>query len=357
MKYLTIAVACLLAVSCKQDKKETIKPPHEKTDWAFYKLNSDVQQISIVSEKVDGPIPVYGTEYSTDTNVSMTFNEYGDLISEKKTTGTTPLEENAFEGRNILLSKKQYTGGKIAIILENQWDAAKKNITAAIKHNPDGSPIDQVKNTYINGKVTETVHLNSQGSVISKNTFKYDKKGNLIQEEIYPDGHVLKFSVKYEYDKDNKKVSETRYSAGMLVYKTVYTYHNDLLKTKVTTDSKGKEEYKEEFQYDTKGRVALHKTIEVPLNSTTIENYTYDIAGNTLSWSTAIKGEPSISTENTYDANNNLMGTKTMSDNKVVESRDYRYTYDIHKNWIQKQVSINGKPTYNVTRTITYYSK
>lgn len=355
MRYFTIVMASLLLASCQDNIKERLKPSHDKTDWAFYKLNGDVQQITIVSEKVDGTTPVYGTEYSTDTNLSLSFNEYGDLISENKMAGNTLLEENVFEGRRTLLSKKQYTSGKIAIITDNQWDAAKENILATVKHNPDNTQIEQVKNTYIKGKLAETVTLNNQGNMIKRNTYKYNKKGNLVNEEIYPDGHVLKIRVKYDYDSENRKVSETRYSTEALVYKTVFSYQNKLLQSKITTDSKGTNVYTEEFQYDEKGRVTGHKTVEVPLSIVTIEAFTYDDAGNNLTWSTNVTGESAVNVINAYDANNNLTATKTMSNNTIAESRNYTYTYDSHKNWTKKTVSVNGKVTYKVTRNITYF--
>lgn len=356
MKYLILPAVALLFLSCQGNLKEKPKPQHSETDWAYYDLHDDVKSIETRFVKVSKGAKEQGSESSTDMDSNQIFDDYGNLIGEEKWAKKDILFEKAvFEGRNILINKTQYSQGKPAIITENQWDASKENLMITVRKNSDGTQIDRIAYIIDNGKPREKITFGNQDYVSEKAAYIYDKKGNLKTETLFPDGANAKYKVTYEYDAENNKISESRYTSEKNLYKTNYVYKGKNLVEKRTMDGSGMPSYVETMIYDNENNLTSHTTEENKTGIKSLETFSYDNNKNVIGWTTEATGEPQISIKNTYDTNNNLTSTTTLQGNNLIEERTFRYEYDSHKNWIKKTINIKNGATFEVTREINYY--
>lgn len=356
MKYILLPAFALLFLSCQGNLKEKPKPKHSETDWAFYNLNDDVKNVKTRSVKISNGSKEQGNELSSELDSDQTFDDYGNLITETKWAKKDILFEKAiFEGRNKLINKTQYTQGKPAIITENQWDAAKENLMISKRKNTDGSQIDRIAYILDNGKPREKITFGNQDYVSEKVTYIYDNKGNLKTESLLPDGANAKYKVVYEYDSDNNKISESRYTTEKNLSKTSYVYKGKNLVEKRIFDGNGTPSYSEAMVYDNKDNIISHSTEENKTGIKTLETFSYDNNGNLISWTTEATDEPQVTIKNTYDTYNSLTSTTTLQGNNLIEERTFSYEYDSHKNWIKKTINIKNGPSFKVTREVTYY--
>ena len=245
MKHVySLAIALCLLVSCADEKKEEKSIDPAKTDWAFYKLKGAVKSVSEKSfQYVNGIKGGPGNEIQSAHDTDLEFNDSGMLVLEKKWNAAMPYEETTFNGKNILLKKIQYMNGVTTIITENLWDASFKENTSITRRNPDNTQIDRIVHTYKGGRIAEKLTYNMQNNPIDKIGYRYDKKGNLTGEDLYLGVDHVKVKNKYEYDAQNHKVAESSYSEEKLIYKSIYTYSNNNLVKRETTDKNGKIEF------------------------------------------------------------------------------------------------------------------
>ncbi|MFP9099208.1 hypothetical protein ACLI09_09155 [Flavobacterium sp. RHBU_24] len=358
MKYLYIPLVLLLLTSCAEEKKANPKPEHSKTDWAFYKLKGEVQSVSEKSVKVTDGAAVSGHEVSSQHDTDMAFDDYGKLIHIKQwIKENMPYEETTYNGKDRILKRTQYLGGTPMMITENQWDASGENLTATIRRNPDNSQIDRIENRYQRGKLTEKLTYNGQDTPVDKITYEYDNAGNLILENLYLGVATVKVISKYAYNEKKQKTSEARYNSGKINYHIYFEYEGDKITKKETLDSVGKPEYTELFDYDAAGNVIKHLTKERYDNSETAESFVYDKNNNVTTWIINKKGAPPVTTIKTYDMHGNLLSSKTVQgENTVLDAHEYEYVYDKNGNWTSKKILIKGKPSFQVSRKITYHN-
>ncbi|MFP5437804.1 MAG: hypothetical protein ACLGH8_08475 [Bacteroidia bacterium] len=356
MKYLALPAALILLISCQGNLKEKMKPEHAGTDWAYYKLNGDIHTISERSVKISNGTATEGIENSTEMDYDRTFDDFGNLIHEKKwAKKDIPYEELISERRDAIIKRSQYTAGKLTIITTNEWDAAKEHLSDTKRSNPDDTQIDREAFIYKDGRLTSKTKYNSQDIAIEKTVYTYNKKGNLVQEDIYPNAISAEFTIIYAYDKNNNKTLVTRTGKSSPLQKTAYAYNGNKVTGITSTNGKGETSYTEALNYDSKGNVIQHSTAENASGSKTSERFQYDSKNNTTKWQTVTDSDPEVTITNTYDAENNLTGTKTLIGTEVFDNRTYIYEYDTMKNWIKKTVNIKGIKSFEVTRTITYF--
>lgn len=355
MKYLLLPAALLLLISCQGNLQEKMKPEHDKTDWAFYKLNGDVHTISERSVKITGETTAQGSENGIDIDYDRTFDDFGYLIHEKKwVKKDVPYEEVISERRDAIVKRTQYTAGKPAIITENEWDAAREHLLGTTRKNPDNTQIDRQTFVYEEGRLTMKVKYNNQDIGIEKIVYGYDKKGNVIKEGIYPNAVIQEFKVAYEYDNANNKILETRSGKNSPVQRTRYSYNGKKMIRKESNNSKGEVTTTEEYTYDAKGNILTH-IISEKSGSRSAERFEYDKNNNVTKWQMVTDNDPEVTVSNVYDTENNLTYTKTQVGTEAFDERAYTYQYDEHKNWVKKTVTIKGTNAYKVTRTITYF--
>lgn len=73
------------------------------------------------------------------------------------------------------------------------------------------------------GKITENTTYENDGSIIEKCTYKYDDRGNQLEEALYGSNGV--FGSKYKYNDRRNRIERALYdSEGVLVYNSTYKY-------------------------------------------------------------------------------------------------------------------------------------
>ena len=161
------------------------------------------------------------------------------------------------------------------------------------------------------GNKLEENSFNSDGSLNSKYTYKYDDKGNKIESNLFNSDGRFSGMLTYKYDDKGNQIEANSFNSdGSLFSKYTYKY-----------DDKGNQIEKNYFNSD--GRLFYKYT------------YKYDDKGNKIE--------------------SNLLNSDVNLDDKYT----YKYTYDQQGNWIQRiayKVK-NGveKPSQIVERTIEYY--
>lgn len=352
MKHIySVLVIALVFISCK-DKEKTVVD-RTKSDWEFYKLKGEVKTISEKTEITDKTAINSTDGYDTD----FTFNESGMLISEKKyLPGNKIFQETTYKGKDKTIKLIQYLNGAPSIITDYAWDTNFANNLSVTKRNPDNSQLDRVGMKYKNGKVTERTVYSRQDLPIEKTTYEYDSKGNLITENFYLDKDAVQIKNIYEYNGPNK-ISEVKLRAdGSMIYKTFYEYNtaNKLVKSG-TTDSNGKVQYAQDITYDKNNNVLTYTSTEGTDTQTT-DKFNYDANNNKTLWVNLVNNKEIFKADYKYDKNNNLIAVNsTDTQNAMNISNTYSYEYDKKGNWIKKTTTINSKPAFTTTRTITYF--
>lgn len=105
-----------------------------------------------------------------------------------------------------------------------------------------------------NGNTTMLIRYKKDGSVDSKETFRYDKSQNKVEEYEYNGSNAVVSHKQYTYNAFNKRTEEKELGPnGELIRKTTITYSPSGQKTGETiTDSKGLLIKQVEYSYNTK---------------------------------------------------------------------------------------------------------
>lgn len=358
MKYLYLITIVLVLASCGEEEKK--KPlDMTKTDWQFYKLEGNVKSVSEKSfEIMDAAGQKGGTkhEIASSHDNDLSFNEKGMLVSEKLwLDSTTPFEDIKYSGRENMLSRVQYINGQIGIKTENSRDKS-GNITGIIRLNADNSQIDRIAMTYNGKKLTEKKTFNNQDNPNDRITYLYDDKGNLKGENLYLGSEYVQVKNLYDYDGQNRKVAESRYSKDSPLYKTTFEYDGKNIVKKETTDAKGIVLNSEKSKYDKKGNLLERYTTDNSDKSEVFDSYKYNDKGNVTSWTVTRNGAPEMQVLYKYDGHNNVTAVKSVNGKgQVIDNRAYAYEYDDNGNWTKKTVVVNDKPFTVVERKITYF--
>ena len=359
MKYLyALPLVLLLLASCADEKKnenkeEPIDPA--KTDWAFYKLSGKVKNLSERSYSyTDNTKGAFASETGMPDS-DLQFDGRGMLSLEKKHNTAGLSEEITYKGKKNTVKAIQYINGQPGIITEYNRNK-KGNLTAITRRDKSNAQIDRIEMKFEGKNMVEKTTYNNQNNAIDKNTYSYDKKGNMIGESVFMGTQSAKVRVQYEYDEKSHKISEVRYSADKLNEKTSFLYEGDNVVSKETTDGNSVLQYSEKYVFDKEGNVTGFLRYEKLSNSRLEEAYVYDANNNMVSFITTLNKQVTQKIVNKYDKNNNLISTVAIDGaGKVTNKRTYAYQYDSNNNWTKKIVTINDMPAFLVERTINYY--
>ncbi|MCO6148743.1 hypothetical protein [Flavobacterium sp. NRK1] len=357
MKYLYPLSLLFILASCQKEDRKAVD--HSKTDWAFYKIEGNVKNISTKSWHVNENLEKEKNQYEDMSNHDndMLFDEEGKLISEKLYLNNIPYEETTYKGKDKKQQKLQYINGKVGIKIEYDWDKSGKDNTSITRRNADNTQIDRIEMKYQGNKLAEKITYNSQNNPTDKITYLYDSKGNVNEENIYLGTEYIQYKGINKYDKKNRKISEARYDkASKKLYETISKYEGENLVKKHTVNEKGETDYSEEFTYDAKGNMITHSIFEKYDNSNTLNTYKYDDNGNKIQWEVVKNDKLFMIANYTYDSKNNTTSI-IVNDNsgKEVDKREYAYDYDSNGNWIKKTIKIKNVPQFIEERQITYY--
>lgn len=358
MKYIYPVLLLLVLVSCQKEAK---KVDHEKSDWAFYQLKGNVEDISLRSYALDanGVKGEPKAETSASYDFDMHFNEEGKLILEKKIIkGATPYEETTYNGRKNALNTTQYMQGKPMVKTDYIWDKTGNN-TSITKRNPDNSQLSREEKKYRDTLLIEKIQYDVQDLPIDKTTYEYDKKGNLIKENMFLREETIQFVSSYKYDDNRRKIEEASHDGkGNFIYRTTFTYEGDKLSSIETMDTDGKTLVKvNKYTYDAKGNRIKEYSYRTADKLESIEEYTYDEKNQRTAWVLTQNGIIVGKMTFAYDDKGSQTEVVTSDgEGNIVNSISYTYEYDTNGNWTKKTARLNNNPSVVVERVITYYN-
>lgn len=358
MKYVYPILLLLLLASCQKEEKIV---DHKKSDWAFYELNGNIEDISLRSYALNekGEKGEHKAETSAGFDYDMHFNDEGKLTLEKKFVKDGVLyEESTYSERKNRLNTTQYMQGKPMVKVEYLWDKAGNN-TMLTKRNPDNSQLSREEKKYKDTLMVEKIQYNVQDIPFDKVTYEYDKKGNLIKENIFLREETIQFVTSYRYDEKNRKIEETSHDGkGNFIYRTNFEFNGDKLASVETIDSDEKTLVKiDKYTYDNNGNRVKEYSFRTADKLETVEDYTYNENNKRTSWVLTQNNELKAKITFSYDEKGNLTESIT-SDSKdnQLEAVSYAYEYDTKGNWVKKTVRRNDAPFVVVERKITYYN-
>ena len=232
----------------------------------------------------------YNADGSIDTRSVFTYDNNGLLTQEDSynpdgSTGFTNVYK--YDKRGNMISVKLYdTYGSLFLRTSSEYDA-NDNETKEINY-------------------TQSVEKDKHKDVIlNKTTWRYDEKGNMVEEEYYEGDSTITKETTYKYDDNGNKIVQNK-SEGNMSLKSTYKYNSLGIPV-------------EEIQFDANGVFAV-KII-----------YAYDEKGNEIE-------------ESYYDKDNSLQ-------NHTV----FQISYDKNGNWVRKLELDNDRPTILFVREIAYY--
>jgi PBP1b-binding outer membrane lipoprotein LpoB len=205
--------------------------------------------------------------------------------------------------------------------------------------------------------------LPSEGSkkVLSKNVFKYDANGNMIELSNYKSDGAVNSTVRSTYDANGKLIKEETILGDVKVE----------LVSAIKTDAKGNKieqedvrptgniifNYKYYYKYDEKGQQI--ERIAYRGNGTFLFKYIfkYDDNGNKTEWIQQ-GSDSSVVGKVIYKYNQkNDLAEETQYNKEGNVNAIYTYTYEFDKknNWIRRKKMQNGKVEEIKERDIKYY--
>ena len=247
------------------------------------------------------------------------------------------------------------------------------------KYDSKGNKIEEIeKSEYDSDK--------ENSSLGDKKTYKYDSKGHIIEYKEYYFSETATSKLTYAYDSKGNKIQETYYDKdGEIETKYLYTfdtngnkiekhydYDGDLTTSKYDTNGNIAEKAYYSFDEENKEQIFLYRTI-----------YTFDSRGNKLEEADYEDGVKTITYTCTYDSKGNKLeeadyedGNKTMiytcaydskgnkleeveynDDGEIYEKKSFKY--DSKGNWTSKMFEENtqrwGKETKVHERKISYH--
>jgi hypothetical protein len=280
---------------------------------------------------------------------------------------------NAWERENLIGKVKileQYkanvtdleTGKTEKPIIEFKKEFAENgNISSQLHYDNFGKLEQSVKNTYDkNGFRIESISENYVMPMksIEKAVFDTIAKKQISAHVIYND--TLIFDAFFKYDNHGNLIEQTNIQNGDTTKGVFeYKYANDgkiLLKKQIDNE---RNEYTNEFEYDSKGNL-----IELISRSDFFGEmksvYEYD-SKNRIKTITEFKSGQ-IEKETSFDKFYNMTLVRFYVSNALHKEMKYDYEFDKTGNWIKREVFMKENfgdkktlPIYTETREITYY--
>ncbi|GGD32909.1 hypothetical protein [Flavobacterium orientale] len=359
-KLITLILISTLLFSCKKDKDEeviAVTNEPEFSDLSHYNLYGPVKSVEEKSfEIIDGRNSgSLKRETYSEYDFVLEFNQKGQLIREKKFNSTGALhEETIYDGKNQIVDYIQYMNNAVFLTTKHTRDD-KGNTIIITRRNPDGSQYDKIVQTFIDSKLVQKRNFDANERLMSKISFTYDEKGNLIKESYYKNTERITNYITYEYDDTNKKLSESYFdSQNNNVSNTKYEYLGDLLVKVESYLPNGELQYSEMKMYDDNNNLTYNKVIDNSIKQVSEEKIGYDSQKNIVSHEFIQNGTTVQSITKGYDDSNRLVETATTSQNGT-SKRTLFFETDDKGNWVKKTVLIDKMPVYEIQRVILYY--
>jgi YD repeat-containing protein len=215
----------------------------------------------------------------------------------------------------------------------------------------EGIPLERtIYTSDLQGKLTEEVSYNPDGSLSSKTVHTYDSQGREQETSSYEPNGSLTSKTTYMYDDEGKLIEEVCYNPFGLL--------NTML-----------------FTYDDKGNLTAEQIYD-PSGLKSRSEHTYDEHGRRVATTNYDPHGPALGISKvvtTYDAKGSILEVTTYYTHKTGDEEDrpipppakrvYTYEFDTYGNWIKQTQTLctseTGKPVCEPSlvtyRTITYY--
>lgn len=313
-KLLVIYLILLSLKVMAQEQTQNIPSP-KKTDLEKAALKGKVKILILESykaESIDGKVvPGVRSAYSSE-NYSKQYNEKGYLIEkiEYSSGGTLIKYKHIFKydkKENNVEQNTYYSNDTLYYKIIIRYDKY-GNILTENTFDDEGNLESQIKFKYNKRKKISRIEYDQDKKMECKNTYKYNEKGLISEDNRFLSDNKLFRKFRYKYDEKGNQIEEKVYDPDdSLIYCNSWKYND-----------KG---FKIEFTYtDIKKNKLSNKHI-----------YNYDEQGN-----------PIEHTE--YDSEGNL-----------VNKDKWEYEYDKENNWTKKIEFLRGNPRFISIRKIEYY--
>ena len=239
--------------------------------------------------------------------------------------------------KGVLRKRLKYTydnkGNRTEV---NIYDAQKKvapkssaGAQAPVKEEPKKPSYEEIADP----KLLYTVEYDNLGNIWKKDTYVYDKAGQIIEVKSVDNEQKPFFRYTYKYDAKGNEIERVSYDkSNEVIQKTTHIYNDKgQLVERAEYDSYGELIQKNTYKYDEKGQKIEQQGHNTDGSLAFLIKFIYNNMGECVQSTTF-----------------NRKGEET---SKLIQ----QYKVDANKNWTNLTQYANGKATYITERTIEYY--
>lgn len=219
-----------------------------------------------------------------------------------------------------------------------------------------------VRNFNEEGNEVESIFYNSDGSLSTKDIFKYDEEGNLLELITYKSDGSFDIKSTMKYDEEGNEVEYIRSDDSGILFKHSYKYDEKGNQVERFSDFSfidGEGVYTSTMKYDEEGNLLEDTFFQLDGSSEGTTTYEYDEEGNLLEKITC-NSDGSIERKITYDydeeGNEIEMITRPAWDGSFQYKTTSEYEYDKEKNWTRKISFTNDVAKAIIERDFEYYN-
>ena len=239
--------------------------------------------------------------------------------------------------KGVLRKKLKYTydnkGNRVEV---NIYDAQKKpapKATAGAAAPKKEEPKQPSYEELADPKLLYTVEYDNLGNIWKKDTYVYDKSGQIIEVKSIDNEQKPLFRYTYKYDAKGNEIERVNYDkSNEVIQKTTHVYNDKgQLIERAEYDSYGELIQKNTYKYDEKGQRIEQQGHNSDGSLAFLTKFVYNSLGECVQSTTF-----------------NRKGEET---SKLIQ----QYKVDTNKNWTNLTQYSNGKATYITERIIEYY--
>jgi len=271
------------------------------------------------------------------------FPFFSHKIFELDKYGNLKLEENLNEQGKII-SKRiyYYTDTNLLVRNDNKYlDKPKSNDSKIYRYNENNDIVESIDSS---NRFIKTVSFNYQEPGLKKMVTTINNK-QVDCWIVHFDS--IKLSEKsYSYDQNDSLYlnSERYYDSNRNLLKEITFSKNE---QPITTRT---------FEYDSSGIEIYERTEFHSDNNIEEIKRIFDLINKTRVKKVLANGKLQFWSRTYFDNSGNIVKTEYFdNDNTVTDSWEYKYTYDMHGNWIEKKESKDGNVNNVIYREIEYY--
>jgi uncharacterized protein YxeA len=207
------------------------------------------------------------------------------------------------------------------------------------------------------GNKTETLIYDAEGALVQVYRYVHDSRDQLlVRSSFHPNGHQIQKDI-YRYDRKGNLIENERHNFSLQQHTTFYVeYDKKGREQKVSRHAAdGKILSVRSFSYDRQGNkdeliedaelgTLSYRQAVFDARGNEIESREHDAAGNIL-----------VRSVTTYDDHDQVIGhISYRADGSVIRRKSYEYQYDLKQNWIKKTEYQDSLPLSVSLREIEY---